>query len=70
VVDCCEHGNKPSGSVKGRQFLDYLGDYQLLKEDYTPWSCLIGKTTRRPHFAFVFVAVSNEPAKLDCGDVL
>jgi len=23
----CEHGNEPSGSIKGREFLDYLSDY-------------------------------------------
>jgi hypothetical protein len=22
VVDCCEHSNKSSGSIKGREFLD------------------------------------------------
>jgi hypothetical protein len=22
VVDTCEHGNEPSGSVKGREFID------------------------------------------------
>jgi hypothetical protein len=23
----CEHGNEPSGSIKGREFLDYLNEY-------------------------------------------
>jgi hypothetical protein len=37
-VDLClegtgEHGNEPSGFIKGREFLDYLSDYQLLKKD-------------------------------------
>jgi len=27
VVDSCEHGNGPSGSIKGGEFLDYLSDY-------------------------------------------
>jgi hypothetical protein len=22
MMGCCEHGNEPSGSVKGREFLD------------------------------------------------
>jgi hypothetical protein len=26
VAACCEHGNEPSGSLKGRIFLDYLSD--------------------------------------------
>jgi hypothetical protein len=29
----CEHGNEPSGSMKGREFLDYLSDCYLLKKD-------------------------------------
>jgi hypothetical protein len=24
VVGCCERGNKPSGSIKGREFLDWV----------------------------------------------
>jgi hypothetical protein len=24
--DQCEHGNEPSGSIKGREFLDWLSD--------------------------------------------
>jgi hypothetical protein len=27
----CEHGNEPSGSLKGRDFLDQLTNYQLPK---------------------------------------
>jgi hypothetical protein len=26
VTDCCEHGNEPSGSIKGGEFLDKLSD--------------------------------------------
>jgi hypothetical protein len=32
----CEHGNEPSGSIKGVEFLDYLSDYQLLKKGSAP----------------------------------
>jgi len=28
-ADSREHGNKPSGSIKGVKFLDKLSDYQL-----------------------------------------
>jgi hypothetical protein len=38
LVVFCEHGNKSSGSIKFREFLDYLSDYQLLKKDPTLWS--------------------------------
>jgi hypothetical protein len=26
VASCCEHGNEPSGSIKGGDFLDQLSD--------------------------------------------
>jgi hypothetical protein len=29
----CDQGNEPSGSIKGREFLDQLNDCQLLKTD-------------------------------------
>jgi hypothetical protein len=32
VVGCYEHDNEASGSIKGREFLEYLSDYQLLSE--------------------------------------
>jgi hypothetical protein len=32
------HGNEPSGSIKGGEFLDKLSDYKLLKNESTPWS--------------------------------
>jgi hypothetical protein len=31
-VGSCEHNNEPSGSIKGGEFLDQLGDYQILKK--------------------------------------
>jgi hypothetical protein len=34
----CEHGDEPSGPIKGRKFLDEVSDYQLLKKDSSPWS--------------------------------
>jgi hypothetical protein len=33
VMNFCEHGNEPVGSVKGGEFLDYLSDCQCLKKD-------------------------------------
>jgi hypothetical protein len=38
--DCCEHGNKPSGSTNIMEFLDHLYDPQLLKAKCS-LSCLI-----------------------------
>jgi hypothetical protein len=38
VVGICKDGSEPSDSTKGRQFLDYLSDYWLLKKDSASWS--------------------------------
>jgi hypothetical protein len=38
VAGSCEHGNEPSGSIKGGEFLDQLSDCQLLKKDSAPWN--------------------------------
>ena len=43
VADVCESGNEPSGSVKCREFLDYLQSSQLLKKDCAPWSKEVSK---------------------------
>jgi hypothetical protein len=40
-VVSCEHGNEPSGSVKGWEFLDKLTDYQLLWKDSAAWTYLL-----------------------------
>jgi hypothetical protein len=37
VAGFCEHGNEPSGSIKGGEFLDQLNEYWLLKKDSAPW---------------------------------
>jgi hypothetical protein len=38
LASSCEHGNEPSGCIKGGKFLDYLNDYQVAKKDFAPWS--------------------------------
>ena len=35
-VDNCECGNEPSGSIKCKEFLDWLRTGHLLKEDSVP----------------------------------
>jgi hypothetical protein len=32
VAGSCEHDNKPSASIKGGEFLDYLSDYLASRE--------------------------------------
>jgi hypothetical protein len=32
VVGSCEHGTKPSGSIEGGEFIDWLSDCQLLTD--------------------------------------
>jgi len=41
LAGSCEHGNEPSGSIKGGVLLDYLSDSRLLK-DSTTWNWLVG----------------------------
>ena len=38
MAGCCECGNEPSGSIKGREFLDELRTSSLLKRDSAEWS--------------------------------
>jgi hypothetical protein len=37
VADSCEHGNEPSGSIKGGEFYDQLSDYQFFKKESVAW---------------------------------
>jgi hypothetical protein len=37
----CEHGNEPSITVKGGEFLCQLNDYQFLKKDSSLWDQLL-----------------------------
>jgi hypothetical protein len=32
----CEHSEEPSGSIKGRKFLDQMSDYHLFKKGSAP----------------------------------
>jgi hypothetical protein len=34
----CEHGNEPSSSLKGGEFLAQFSYYLVIKEDSAPWS--------------------------------
>jgi len=38
VAGSCEHISESSGSIKGREYLDQLTYYRLLKKDSAPWS--------------------------------
>jgi hypothetical protein len=31
-------GNKLSGSINGKEFLDYLNNCSIIKKDFAPWS--------------------------------
>jgi hypothetical protein len=37
VAGSSDHGNEPSGSIKGGEFLDYLSDYLILKKNTSQW---------------------------------
>jgi hypothetical protein len=34
----CEHGNEPSGYIKGGEFIEELSDFWLIKKFYVPLS--------------------------------
>jgi len=36
----CEHGNEPSGSIKGGEFIDQLSECQFLTKDPAALVCL------------------------------
>jgi hypothetical protein len=38
AADSCECGNEPSGSIKCREFLDYLRTCWLFRKDSASWS--------------------------------
>jgi hypothetical protein len=38
VADFCEHGNEPSCSITGGEFLERLSYYQFFKQDSPPRS--------------------------------
>jgi hypothetical protein len=42
VGGSCEHGHKPSGSIRLLGLNEWLSDWRLLKEDSAPWSCRLG----------------------------
>jgi hypothetical protein len=41
VAGPCEYGKQHLGSIKGRECVDLLRDYYLLKEDSTSWGWLL-----------------------------
>jgi hypothetical protein len=41
MVLSCDHGNKPSSSVKSREFLDKLREYGLPKKNSALWSEIV-----------------------------
>jgi hypothetical protein len=49
MVVCCEHGNEPSGYIKGEEFFDWLSDYWLLMKNSVPWCELVGWLVGKKH---------------------
>jgi len=38
VAGCCKYGNKPSISVTGGVFFDYMNGYWFFDNDFAQWS--------------------------------
>jgi hypothetical protein len=45
VVGSCEYDNEPSYSTKDEEFLDQLGDYQVLEKEPRSWESAGGQTS-------------------------
>jgi hypothetical protein len=43
VAGLCQHGNEPSDSIKGTEFVDYMNDYWILKVVSAPWGRSVGR---------------------------
>ena len=42
MAGCCEHNNEPSGSVKCREFIDWLSNKLLLKRVSASLNVVVG----------------------------
>jgi hypothetical protein len=47
VAGSCEHGDEPSDSIKGGEFLKHLGDYKLFKKDSVPYGWIFPDSGRQ-----------------------
>jgi hypothetical protein len=59
MAGSCEHGNEPSSTVKGGEFLDKLGDCQLLKKDVASWSLFAGFKKLSEYLSLVFAGTHH-----------
>jgi hypothetical protein len=53
IAGSCEYDNEHPHSFKGREFIDQLGEYQLLKKGSAPRSQLGGRETKNFHVTHV-----------------
>lgn len=44
-METCEHTHEGESSIKCREFLDQLRNYQIIKKDPAPMNYLAGKDT-------------------------
>jgi hypothetical protein len=52
---CCEHGNKPLGSINGAEYFDQLSDYYILKEDSVTHSLCVNRSISFQNMTFFWV---------------
>jgi hypothetical protein len=78
LAGSCEHCNGSSGSIKVREFLDYLSDYQLLKKDSALWSQLLHSVKAKVNLSLyltkhhsikIYLGVEVAPYILDLGTI-
>jgi hypothetical protein len=63
VLSSFEHGNEHPGFVKGEEFLDQLGNYELMKNDCTPMGMVKGASPG-PLFASNLCPVTSSRTEL------
>jgi hypothetical protein len=64
VAASCEHGNEPSGSIKGGEFLDQLSDHWIPRKVPAPWSYLGIRqwiSTKLVHKWFIYTFFTIQP---------
>jgi hypothetical protein len=52
VVDSCEHGNEPSVSIKGGEFIDWLSDYWLLEKGFCSIESVVARVPSKKNGNF------------------
>ena len=59
MAGCCYEGNKPSGSIKCMEFLEYVRDCWVLRKDSGAWSKLVSLFVRYSVKFYILLTVHH-----------